>query len=427
MQMNRNTAPDSKRLPDWLAWLEMLSPHEIDLGLERVRKILDRLALARPRRVIHVAGTNGKGSTVAMLEQLYAARNEAVACYTSPHVVRYNERVRVRGRMLSDAQIVASLRRVEEVRGDVPLTYFEFGTLAAFVAFAASDAGVWVLEIGLGGRLDAVNALDPDGAIITNISLDHCDWLGPDTESIAREKAGVMRAAIPVVYAAPDPPAAILDVADSQGARLLVAGRDYHVCRTDTGWSYSDATHSFTKLCMPSLRGRFQMYNAAGALTLFMALDEAPAPSAVDRAFGSLQIMGRMQRIDTKRHWLLDVAHNPRAAEVLADTLREDYPGRRFIFVLGILADKDMPGILKALLPLADAWVAVTPHSARALPASRLAAHIAASSGRPCRIAASVAEGLEIAEEISSGGELLVVSGSFFTVGPAIEVLVTAD
>ncbi|MCB1845208.1 MAG: bifunctional tetrahydrofolate synthase/dihydrofolate synthase, partial [Halioglobus sp.] len=139
--MNRNTAPDSKRLPDWLAWLEMLSPHEIDLGLERVRKILDRLALARPRRVIHVAGTNGKGSTVAMLEQLYAARNEAVACYTSPHVVRYNERVRVRGRMLSDAQIVASLRRVEEVRGDVPLTYFEFGTLAAFVAFAASDAG----------------------------------------------------------------------------------------------------------------------------------------------------------------------------------------------------------------------------------------------------------------------------------------------
>lgn len=426
MQMNAQCAPDSERLSDWLSWLESLSPREIDLGLERVRIVLRRLALPRPRRVIHVAGTNGKGSTVAMLGQLYAGRNDIVACYTSPHVVCYNERMRVQGRLLSDEQIVASLRCVESVRGDVRLTYFEFGTLAALVAFASLDASVWVLEIGLGGRLDAVNSIDPDGAVITNISLDHCDWLGPDTESIAREKAGVMRSGIPVVYAAPEPPAAIVNAADALGARLYMLGRDYQVRCTKEGWSYSGDRHRFKNLRLPSLRGGFQVHNAAGALTLFMTLEGIPDADEIDNAMGSLQLMGRMQRIDTTRAWLLDVAHNPRAAEVLAEALHEDYPDRRLIFVIGVLADKDMSGILQPLLPLADAWVAVAPRSSRALAARRLASCVAESSHRPCRIAGSIAEGLAIAEDISTADDLLVVTGSFFTVGPAIEALVPA-
>ncbi|MEQ8205030.1 MAG: folylpolyglutamate synthase/dihydrofolate synthase family protein [Woeseia sp.] len=426
MPNTQNSAPDTDSLASWLRWLETLSAHEIELGLERVQTVLKRLELPRPRRVLHVAGTNGKGSTVAMLEALYLERGDSVACYTSPHVVRYNERMRVQGRMVDDAEILASLRRVEAVRDGIPLTYFEFGTLAALVAFAARRADVWVLEIGLGGRLDAVNALDPDAAVITNISLDHCDWLGPDTESIAREKAGVMRRGIPVVYAALQPPAAITQIADELAARLHVAGRDYEVTTNGNRWSYSGSGLFLEGLGKPGLQGRFQICNAAGAVTLYALLEGNIDAATIDRAFGRLRLQGRMQRIDTTRHWLLDVAHNPGAAEVLAETLREDYPGRRLVFVIGVLADKDLAGILRPVLALADAWVAVTPENSRALPASILAARIAEASGKPCRIAATVAEGLDVAECLSNKDDLVVVTGSFFTVGPATEALVPA-
>ncbi|ANO50897.1 bifunctional folylpolyglutamate synthase/dihydrofolate synthase [Woeseia oceani] len=426
MPNSQDTAPVTDSLAVWLRWLETLSAHEIELGLERVQTVLQRLDLPRPRRVLHVAGTNGKGSTVAMLEALYLQRGDSVACYTSPHVVRYNERMRIQGQVLEDAEIVASLRRVEAVRDGIPLTYFEFGTLAAFVAFALRRADVWVLEIGLGGRLDAVNALDPDAAVITNISLDHCDWLGPDTESIAREKAGVMRRGIPVVYAAAQPPAAIVRIAEELAARLYVAGRDYEVSAEGGSWSYSGAEFSFTGLRKPGLHGRFQIDNAAGALTLYTLLEGVIDPATVDRAFARLRLQGRMQRIDTTRHWLLDVAHNPGAAQVLAATLREEYPGRRLIFVMGVLADKDLAGILQPVVALADAWIAVTPANPRALPASALAARIANVANIPCRIANSVAEGLGIAERIAGDDDLVVVTGSFFTVGPATEVLVPA-
>ncbi|MGB5353363.1 MAG: Mur ligase family protein, partial [Woeseia sp.] len=185
-----------------------------------MHKVLQRLQLPRAARVVTVAGTNGKGSTVAILEALYSAMGRRVACYTSPHVIRFNERMRVAGQDLADAEIVSALQIVEAARGDTPLTFFEFGTLAAFVAFAAANADVHILEIGLGGRLDAVNALDPDGAIICNVSLDHCAWLGNDVETIAREKAGVMREAIPVVFGAAKVPASVLEIAATTGAEL---------------------------------------------------------------------------------------------------------------------------------------------------------------------------------------------------------------
>jgi dihydrofolate synthase / folylpolyglutamate synthase len=374
---------------------------------------------------MHVAGTNGKGSTVAMLEALYGGRHETVACYTSPHVQRYNERIRINGKQLGDAEIVDSLRVVEAAREGLPLTYFEFGTLAALVAFAEHAADVLILEIGLGGRLDAVNALDPDGAVITNISLDHCDWLGPDIESIAQEKAGVMRGGIPVVFATEPVPEAIVSTARKLGSQLLLAGRDFTVRRGDDGWQYRAGTWSLEGLRPPSLRGAFQLDNAAGALALYVALEGSSGIDAdrVNAAFSSLAVPGRLQRIDDERRWLLDVAHNPRAAEVLAQALRDLYPNERLVAVAGILADKDVTGIVQALLPQVPVWIAVPAVSPRALAAHRLAAQIAAAGDVPCRVASSVADGLSCARRFSTAEDLIVVTGSFFTVGPALDIL----
>ena len=424
-------SPDSRRLRDWLAWLETLSPREIELGLDRVAAVLERLHIPRPARVVHVAGTNGKGSTVAMLEGLYAAAGRRVACYTSPHVLRYNERMRVAGRELSDADIIAAFEAVEAARRGMPLTYFEYGTLAALVAFAAAGADVWVLEIGLGGRLDAVNAIDPDGVVITNVSLDHCDWLGPDIESIAREKAGVLRAGIPAVFAGDGLPLAIADEALRLGTELRVAGRDYRYAAVGGGWRFEGRGIALGELQPPSLAGEFQFANAAGALALFAALEGAAGIDAgfVARSFGRLRMTGRLQRIDGERRWLLDVAHNPGAAAVLAAELARERPAGRLLAVTGILADKDVDGILRPLLPLVDRWFAVTAESPRALPAVRLGAAVAAASGRSCRVVPDIAEALDVATRLSGPDDLLLVTGSFFTVGPALRALdpVTPD
>lgn len=424
-----SAGPGTRVLGDWLAWLETLSPREIELGLERVTVVLERLALQRPRRVIHVAGTNGKGSTVAMLEALYrrdASRN--VASYTSPHVEHFNERMRVDGCDLGDDAILDAFEIVEAARDGIPLTYFEFGTLAAFVAFDRAGADTWVLEIGLGGRLDAVNALDPDGAVITNISLDHCEWLGNDIESIAREKAGVMRTGIPVVFAGERAPQAIADTAHRVGARLLLRDRDFHIATNPDGtWDFSGDNGALENLARPALAGRFQLVNAAGALALYGALEPGADATAVNAAFASLQLPGRLQRIDNARHWLLDVAHNPGAAEVLAQALGDEATKGSVIAILGVLADKDVDGILNPLLARIDRWIAVTPEAPRALPAHQLAQRIAARSGRPCRVVPDIEAALRTAAALSDTDDLLLVSGSFYTVGPALTCLSHCD
>ena len=213
-------------LDQWLPWLESLSPREIVLGLERVREVKHRLDLHDPKFVVNVAGTNGKGSSVAMLESLLRNAGIVTGCYTSPHVISYNERTRIDGRPASEQVILKALAKVESVRGDVPLTFFEFGTLATLVAFDSAKVDAWILEVGMGGRLDAVNVIDPDVALITNVSIDHCAWLGDDVETIAREKAGIMRPAIPVIFGSEKVPDTVFDVANELDATLLVAGQD---------------------------------------------------------------------------------------------------------------------------------------------------------------------------------------------------------
>lgn len=399
------------------------------LGLERVQLVLERLDLPRPARLVSVAGTNGKGSTVALLESLYRASGRKVACYTSPHVLRFNERMRVDGQPLGDDQIVNALQVVEAARGETPLTYFEFGTLAALLAFAAAGAEVQILEIGLGGRLDAVNAIEPDGSVITNISLDHCEWLGNDVESIAREKAGVMRAGKPVVFGSMQAPASILEIADAKAARLLLAGRDFYAdtegeAPTDR-WTFTFARTAPLVLRKPSLVGDFQLHNAAAALALFFAL-EGPgclSPAAISTALGEVRVAGRMHSIETSRHWLLDVAHNPAASEVLAQELAARPRPGKLLMIIGVLADKDLAAILRPLLPLVDKWIAVTPRGPRALSAATLASRLAELGQCPCRVAADFGIALQLATELSNADDLIVITGSFYTVGPALEIL----
>ena len=412
-------------LNDWLTRLEKLSPVAIELGLDRVRTVLDRLGPLRPECVLHVAGTNGKGSSVAMLQALLMASGVRTGSYTSPHVSRYNERICIDGREATDAQIIAAFERIEALRGDVPLTYFEFSTLAALVVFAEAKIDTAILEVGLGGRLDAVNVVEPDAGLITNVSLDHCDWLGNDVETIAFEKAGIMRGGKPIVFGSPEVPKSVLGHAESIGAQLSLAGRDFDWSLTDDGWTWRGCKHDLAGLDIPSLRGEMQLANAAGVLALLEAcgLHDLLCKDTVNEAFGRLRLIGRMQSIVADTNWLLDVAHNPAAAAVLAETLRSDAIEGQTIAITAMLADKDVDGVIAPLAAVVDRWIAVTAASPRAIPAADLARHIANQSDRACLVAESVQQAIEFAREVATARDRILVTGSFYIVGPALEFL----
>ncbi|MBT8107282.1 MAG: bifunctional folylpolyglutamate synthase/dihydrofolate synthase [Gammaproteobacteria bacterium] len=402
--------PAGSPLSAWLTWLETLSPCEIDLGLERVQEVLSRLDLELAEHVLLIAGTNGKGSSVAMADALLRGAGYRVGAYTSPHVIDYNERISVGGRQAGDADIIAAFEAIEAVRNEVPLTYFEYGTLAAFVVFAGAALDVWILEVGMGGRLDATNVIDPTGVLITNVALDHCDWLGNDIETIAAEKAGVMRRGVPVVYGGDHPPQAIQSHAAKIGARLLLRGRDY----------------SLAAAPQPGLPGEFQKANAAAVLALLEAagLADATAAALVAAVLPTVGLAGRGQRfVNEGVEWLLDVAHNPAAANVLAATLAAEEWRGRTIAVIGVLDDKDVEGIVGPLDAQIDLWIAVAADSQRALPAGELARRIANACGRPCLVANSIGEALHEARSEAAGNDRILVTGSFYLVGPVLEAL----
>ena len=402
--------PAGSPLSTWLTWLETLSPVEIDLGLERVRAVLDRLDVRRPRHVLLIGGTNGKGSSVAMADALLRAAGMKVGTYTSPHIVAYNERIAVAGKPVADAEIVAAFERIEAVRGDIRLTYFEYGTLAALLVFSAAELDVWILEVGMGGRLDATNVIDPTAALITSVALDHCAWLGNDIESIAAEKAGIMRPGIPVVFGGADVPQAITRHADAVGARLLLRDRDYSV----------------SGIPRPGLAGDFQVANAAAVLALLDAagLQAATETELVASVLPEVQLTGRGQRVAAQgAEWLLDVAHNPAAAEQLAATLAaEEHPGKT-VAVVAMLDDKDVEGVVAPLNTSVDLWIATTAESPRALSAAELGRRIANAVDRPCLIAASLDDALEEARGAASERDRILVTGSFYIVGPVLQAL----
>ncbi len=408
-------------LDAWLEWQQTLSPKEIALGLERVQAVGERLDLLRPRcPVITVAGTNGKGSVVALLEAMLVAAGYRVGAFTSPHLLRYNERVRISGAAVDDAVLCEAFAAIDEARDDIPLTYFEFGTLAALHAFTAAAVDVMVLEVGLGGRLDAVNAVAPDVAVVTTIDLDHADWLGSDRESIGREKAGIMRAGHPAVCGDRHPPASLFEHAGEIGAELRLLGRDFEVERRGEGIRWGDGSVSL-ELPLPALRGRFQLDNAATALAALSVLHGRLSVDVEACAVGlrSVRVAGRYQRLPGIPPVFCDVAHNPQAAQALASILRDEVVPGHTLAVFAALGDKDIEAIVAELDAEVAHWFVAGLDAPRGMDAESLAARMEACLA-PLTCHVDVAAALAAARAAAAPGDRILVCGSFLTVAAAL-------
>jgi dihydrofolate synthase/folylpolyglutamate synthase len=405
---------------DWLEFIERQHPKAIDLGLERVSEVLGRLGARLACPIIVVGGTNGKGSTCAMLEAIMRAAGFRTALYTSPHLLRFNERVRIRGEEADDAALCEAFAAVEAARGGVPLTYFEFGTLAAVWLFARERPEAAVLEVGLGGRLDAVNALDADCAVVTSIAIDHVEYLGGSRDGIGREKAGIFRAGRPAVVADPDPPPSVEHAARSAGARLLRLGREFGYAIEGDQWSYWGPRGRRGGLAHPALRGAAQIRNASAALCALDSLsDRLPvAMQDVRSGLANVALAGRFQVLPGRPQVILDVAHNPEAAKTLADNLAASGFAPETIAVCGMLRDKDIPGVLRALAPRITRWHLASLGGPRGASAHELGAHLEAlgvrapTSGHDAPAAAFAA-----ARSDATQDDKIVVFGSFLTVG----------
>lgn len=391
------------------------------MGLERLRKVVARL----PRfsgRVITIGGTNGKGSTTAFLESIYLAGGYRVGAYFSPHLERFNERIRLVGQEVDDAALCAAFAAVEEARVLVSLTYFEFATLAAFVLFSQANLDVALLEVGLGGRLDAVNVWDCDVAVIVSVGTDHKDWLGPDRETIGREKAGIMRSGRPVILGL-DPPASVLAEALRIGARAQVAGRDFSYERTGSQWRYR-GVKGVRDLPYPALRGTYQLHNAACALAAVDALLALPVSAgAIREGLVDVRLRGRFQTLPGQPTVVLDVAHNTEAAQVLAQTLRDQPVAGRTLAVVGMFQDKPLEATLAVFKGLVDNWYLATLADKRGASATRLAAALADSG----QVAQSLCENVESAYQLALQAarpiDRVVVFGSFKTVGAIMSLV----
>ncbi len=410
-------------LADWLHYQESLHPVEIELGLDRVRTVWQRLHDGDvPFFTITVAGTNGKGSSVAMLEAILRAAGHTVGAYTSPHLLRYNERIRLDGEPVPDETLIAAFERVEQARADVPLTYFEFGTLAALDIFAREALAVGLLEVGLGGRLDAVNVIDADIALITGIGIDHVDWLGHDREAIGHEKAGILRSGRPAVFAGEDLPASIAAHAAELDTPLAVAGRDFAArCEGDSLiWRSGAGEKRFPR---PALPGDHQCANAGGVLAVLERLPDAlrPDEAAIASGLARVHLPGRYTVRAGDPRWILDVAHNPQGMAMLAAQLAgEPVPGRTFAIV-GMLRDKAVAEAMGILAPQVDHWLACAPDSPRALPATDLAGVLEAlEPTAPVTIHADVAAAVKQARATAKPGDRVLVCGSFLTVAAAM-------
>lgn len=409
---------DFTTLTQWLHWQETLHPATIDLTLERVSHVHKAMALPKPAPVvITVGGTNGKGSCVAMLESILLAAGYHVGTYTSPHLLKYNERIRIDGIEVSDKAIIHAFEKIDCARRETSLTYFEFGTLAALYLFVQQRLDVVVLEVGLGGRLDATNIVDSDLALISSIGLDHQQWLGGDREAIGYEKAGIFRAGCPAVYGDPEPPLSVLQAAQQRGTTLYCVKRDYAYSVESGNWSWSFNRERLENLPHPRLIGRQQYQNAAAVLTALNAL--APVlpvdVSAIKRGLTHVALPGRYQRIAEQPEIWLDVAHNPDAFQMLAAMLETQTP-RVTHLVLGVLEDKAIEEMLPLLAVHIDYWHLAKPDTPRGLPVDRLRTVAQSCSQKPVYAYSSVDEAFTAARSVAGDGERILVTGSFFTV-----------
>ena len=417
-----------KTLADWLARCERLHPKEIDMTLARVRLVKERLGLEFTMPVIAVAGTNGKGSTCAMLEAIALQAGYPVGLYSKPHLVHFEERCRVNGQMVDEAALLPHFEAVEAARGETSLTYFEFTTLAIFRLLSQTPLDLVILEVGMGGRLDAVNAFDADCAIITSIDIDHAEYLGPDRETIAIEKAGIMRAGRPVIVSDPMAPQSLSDQAREKGADLWLFGRDFNFSGDKLQWSWAGRHKRFNAMAYPALRGANQLLNAAGVLAAFEALrDRLPiSAQSVRNGFALVELPGRFQVIAGQPTLVLDVAHNPHAVATLAQNLDQMGFFPRTHAVFGVMADKDIAAILARMAPLVDHWHFCDLPVPRAASAQDLAAlydSLALKGPGPVTLAAHAQprQALAAALEAADPADRIVVFGSFLTVGGVLQ------
>jgi dihydrofolate synthase / folylpolyglutamate synthase len=432
-----------RTLEDWLALQESVHPKSIDMGLARVSAVARTLDLTEPAcAVITVGGTNGKGSVAAHLEALLEGLGARTGLFTSPHLVRYNERIRIGGVEASDAELIDAFERIELARGATTLTFFEYNTLAALLIFAARGVDVAVLEVGLGGRLDATNLIDADVAVLASVGFDHRDWLGDTLELIGAEKAGIFRAQRPAVLGTTDMPASVYALLRERGARAVLAERDFRWRVAAHSWDYEGTAVALRELPPPVLAGAVQYRNAATALAALEALTAsadlnpraaraarrlaAPDAQRVGRALGRVQLPGRFQVLPGEVEWILDIAHNEPAARVLAAELAArplPHGGAgRTLAVIGVLKDKDAAAIAAALAGVIDRWIVCTLPGPRGERAEELAARLARPA-HTMQLASSVIAGCERARAEARPGDRVVVCGSLHTVGPALEWL----
>lgn len=415
-----------RTLDDWLAHIERQHGQTIALGLDRVRSVKAALGQSQSCPVILVGGTNGKGSTCAMLERILLCAGYRVGLYTSPHFLRYNERVRIDARPVADAPLCEAFARVDAARGDTPLTYFEFGTLAAWEVFAAARLDAVILEVGLGGRLDAVNIYEPDCAIVTTVDLDHMVYLGDTREAIGFEKAGIFRPGRAAVCGDPEPPRSLLEHGAALGADLQLIGRDFGYRRQEQQWQYWGRAGKRSGLAHPALRGANQLGNASVALACLDALREAlpVAMQDIRRGLAEVELTGRFQVLPGRPTIVLDVAHNPQAARVLAGNLGDMAFHPETWGVFGMLHDKDIAAVIAPLRNRITRWLPCSLEGPRAASAEELIQALAAA-GVASPLPAFPTPGAAMSHALEQAGEndRIVAFGSFLTVADVLRTL----
>jgi dihydrofolate synthase / folylpolyglutamate synthase len=426
---------EPRSLAKWLEWLEILHPTTIELGLERVRTVYDRLQLDfGTTQIVVVGGTNGKGSSVAMLSAVLRAAGYSVGTYTSPHLLVYNERVTLDDRMATDAELCSAFEAVEAARADVSLTYFEFGTLAAFVIFAERQPDFLILEVGLGGRLDAVNIIEPDVSIVTNVALDHVDWLGDTREKIGFEKAGIFRAGKPAIYGESDMPDSVRNTAQGLGANLLHKGEHYRWVEEGAAWCWLGSDKQGELLEIGQLpRNDFPLDNAAAVIQALQFLRAAIRPEHIREGLATIRVPGRFQQervegIDV----ILDVAHNPHAAAHLAGRLTAMPASVRVHLVLAMLGDKDSASVVKLLAPHAASIYLAPLGGERGAPVKIIYNHALSAGAATVTCHDDVRQAFRAALDhatqgrnagLDTGKDVIVVTGSFFTVAAVLELI----
>jgi len=416
-----------RTLDEWLFWQESLHPEEIELGLDRIRQVGMRLDLLSPEaKVVTIGGTNGKGSSAAILESIALAAGLSVGVYTSPHLLRYNERIRVNGEVVTDELLGDSFEIVDRARQDDSLTYFEFGTLAALDIFRRHSLDLVVLEVGLGGRLDAVNIIDADVALLTTVDLDHQSWLGESLEEIGREKAGIFRAGSPAVIGEFNSPSTVLDYAKKVGAPIFRIGRDFCFVSGDAEWSWRGSSgREIYNLPYPPLIGEVQVQNCAAVLEVVdrLGLMNKVGETKIAEGISQVALAGRFQTIRHHPDVIVDVSHNPQAAEVLAENLSATASDGKTIAVVAMLKDKEMEQVIEALSLEVDQWMVAGLDVVRGASSTEMEKVVVSTVGDSVvNSFESVRLAFESASRVADSGDRIIVFGSFYTVAAVLKI-----